>query len=172
MTVIHGPTATYNEVARWDYQALLSVFNADKVPSKTYLARTRREFAALLEPDHEFGHAKVIQLLEVRMGRLDGPKSLIRQAELVRLSLVELFVSLISSSCLTDCEAQLRVARLFTDAGLILWDRILDFDVLIFAIRILFQYNATDADYTASTRIREDYRPSYSNQICPTSPNQ
>lgn len=82
--LIHGETRVYNDISRWSWQTLLDFFNADNtVPHRSWLAKTRGEFVTILN-DVEFQKADRIQLLEVRMGRLDAPVALERQAKLVR----------------------------------------------------------------------------------------
>lgn len=102
--LIHGPDRVYvrpslpppalanpphpqNDISRWKWQDLLSFFNADAVPHRSWLATTRGEFEAILA-DAEFGRADRCQLLEVRMDRLDGPRALIEQARMVSPFLV------------------------------------------------------------------------------------
>ncbi|KAM0754818.1 pyruvate decarboxylase [Meredithblackwellia eburnea MCA 4105] len=79
--LIHGPERVYNDISRWKWQELLSFFNADNVPSKSWLANTREEFEAILG-DAEFAAADKCQLLEVKMDRLDAPRALVLQAKL------------------------------------------------------------------------------------------
>ncbi len=79
--VIHGPEATYNKIALWDWQKLLSVFDSDGLRTKSWKASTRGELEEILaNPD--FAKADKLQLLEVRMGPLDAPRALIEQAKL------------------------------------------------------------------------------------------
>lgn len=70
-----------NDISHWKWQELLSFFNADNIPNRTYLASTRAEFEKILA-DKAFRSADCCQLLEVKMGRLDGPRILVEQAKL------------------------------------------------------------------------------------------
>lgn len=79
--LINGMDAVYNDISHWKWQELLSFFNADNKPSKTWLASTRSEFETILKND-EFAKADKIQLLEVKMARDDGPRALIEQAKM------------------------------------------------------------------------------------------
>jgi pyruvate decarboxylase len=96
--LIHGPDRVYvsshlssstllssqhsqNDISRWKWQELLSFFNADNIPHRSWLASTREEFEEILE-DEDFARADRCQLLEVKMDRLDAPRSLILQAKL------------------------------------------------------------------------------------------
>lgn len=84
--LIHGPEAVYNDISRWKWQELLNFFNADGHPHKTWLAETRGQFEEILSND-EFAKADKCQLIEVKMDRLDAPRALQLQAEMVsRLS--------------------------------------------------------------------------------------
>lgn len=79
--VIHGPEATYNKIALWDWQKLLSVFDSEGLRTKSWKASTRGELEDILA-NHDFAKADKLQLLEVRMGPLDAPRALIEQAKL------------------------------------------------------------------------------------------
>lgn len=92
--LIHGPEAVYNDISRWKWQELLSFFNADNHPHKTWLAENRGQFEEILA-NEEFASADKCQLLEVKMDRLDGPRALILQAEMVSC----LFASSIADVC-------------------------------------------------------------------------
>lgn len=75
------PLSQQNDISHWKWQELLSFFNADNIPCRTYLASTRAEFETILA-DKAFRSADCCQLLEVKMGRLDGPRILVEQAKL------------------------------------------------------------------------------------------
>jgi hypothetical protein len=83
--LIHGPQAVYNDISRWKWQELLNFFNADGHPHKTWLAETRGQFEEILDND-EFAKADKCQLIEVKMDRLDAPRALVLQAEMVSLT--------------------------------------------------------------------------------------
>lgn len=80
--LIHGPEAVYNDISRWKWQELLNFFNADGHPHKTWLAETRGQFEEILG-NEEFAKADKCQLIEVKMDRLDAPRALQLQAEMV-----------------------------------------------------------------------------------------
>ncbi|KAL8286376.1 hypothetical protein RQP46_004393 [Phenoliferia psychrophenolica] len=79
--LIHGTDRVYNDISRWKWQELLSFFNADNVPSRSWLANNRAEFERVLD-DKEFQKADVCQLFEVKMDRQDGPRALVLQAKM------------------------------------------------------------------------------------------
>ncbi|KAK4698838.1 hypothetical protein P7C70_g7434, partial [Phenoliferia sp. Uapishka_3] len=79
--LIHGMNTVYNDISRWKWQELLSFFNADNVPNRSWLAKTRAEFEQVLV-NPEFAAADRIQVLEVLMDRHDGPRALVAQAKL------------------------------------------------------------------------------------------
>lgn len=80
---IHGMTATYNDVGRWQYLLAPQFFGAEKLqlqgdesyPIRTYRAETWGELdAALADPVLKEG--KGLMMVEVIMGREDAPESL------------------------------------------------------------------------------------------------
>ncbi|GAA5949959.1 hypothetical protein JCM21900_005538 [Sporobolomyces salmonicolor] len=80
--LIHGETAEYNNISGWRWQDTLNFFDAaGKVAKKSWLANTRGEFEKIINDD-EFKKADKIQLLEVKMGKLDAPKALLKQGKL------------------------------------------------------------------------------------------
>jgi pyruvate decarboxylase len=79
--LIHGPTRVYNNISHWKWQELLSFFNADNIPHRSWLAENRGEFEAILA-NEDFAKADRCQLIEVKMDRLDGPRALVQQAAL------------------------------------------------------------------------------------------
>ncbi|GAA5934900.1 hypothetical protein JCM3775_001672 [Rhodotorula graminis] len=84
--LIHGETASYNNIPSFDWQSMLSFFNAPApnfkpLPTKSWLAETRGQLEDILTND-EFQKADKIQVLEVRMAPLDAPESLIKQGKL------------------------------------------------------------------------------------------
>ncbi|KLO14832.1 pyruvate decarboxylase [Schizopora paradoxa] len=81
---LHGWDRKYNDIANWDYTALLSVFQgkpASERTGKTYTVSTRDELSALIDKP-EFAAANEIQLVEVMMDKYDAPLALRKQAEL------------------------------------------------------------------------------------------
>ncbi|GAA6014248.1 hypothetical protein JCM10207_006146 [Rhodosporidiobolus poonsookiae] len=80
---IHGETAGYNDISAWKWQSLLDLFNAyeQPVPTKSWLAKTRGELETILA-DADFRKADKIQLLEVKMERMDAPEALVKQGKL------------------------------------------------------------------------------------------
>lgn len=80
-STIYSCLTLQNDISRWKWQELLSFFNADEIPHRSWLAHTREEFESILL-DQEFARADRCQLLEVRMDRMDAPRSLILQAKL------------------------------------------------------------------------------------------
>lgn len=82
--LIHGKERVYNDISSWKWQKLLELFNANgQNQTKSWLANTRGELEEILN-NAEFKKADRIQLLEVKMDRLDAPRALQLQAELVR----------------------------------------------------------------------------------------
>ncbi|GAA5861427.1 hypothetical protein JCM8547_006125 [Rhodosporidiobolus lusitaniae] len=81
--LINGLEAKYNDISLWRWQSLLEVFNGGPSPveTKSWLASTRGELEVILK-DESFKKAERIQLLEVRMDKLDAPESLKKQGKL------------------------------------------------------------------------------------------
>jgi len=78
---IHGETRHYNDVANWNWTALLNALH-DGGEHKTvsYTARTKDELENLLvEP--AFAKAETMQLVEVIMDKFDAPRALIGLAK-------------------------------------------------------------------------------------------
>jgi hypothetical protein len=86
--LINGPTAKYNDIPLWKWQSLLDLFNAyeEPIPTKSWLAKNRGELEEILA-NKEFAAADRIQLLEVKMDKLDAPEALKKQGKLVCLLL-------------------------------------------------------------------------------------
>ncbi|KDE07528.1 hypothetical protein MVLG_02199 [Microbotryum lychnidis-dioicae p1A1 Lamole] len=78
---IHGENRVYNDIATWKWQEMLSFFNGNNIPTRSYLAKTRGELESILADD-QFAKADVFQLLQVKMDRQDAPAALVRQAKL------------------------------------------------------------------------------------------
>ncbi|GAA5890823.1 hypothetical protein JCM6882_008826 [Rhodosporidiobolus microsporus] len=90
--LIHGETAEYNDIALFNWKYLLPLFTpppsstspAAAAPKGQYhLASTRGEFEALLA-DPALQQPEAIQLVEVKVGKLDAPKALYRLGEVTR----------------------------------------------------------------------------------------
>ncbi|GAA6040741.1 hypothetical protein JCM8097_003274 [Rhodosporidiobolus ruineniae] len=86
--MINGPEAEYNDIALFNWSHLLPFFSppsssSSKPAGKTHLASNRGELEAILA-DPDFGAANEIQLLEVKVGKLDAPKALYRLGEVTR----------------------------------------------------------------------------------------
>jgi pyruvate decarboxylase len=80
---IHGETASYNDISSWNWQRMLDFFNAydQPKPTRSWLAPTRGELERVLA-DAEFRKADRIQVLEVKMDKLDAPVALEKQGKL------------------------------------------------------------------------------------------
>ncbi|SCV71113.1 BQ2448_2701 [Microbotryum intermedium] len=78
---IHGENRVYNDIATWKWQEMLSFFNGNNIPTRTYLAKTRGELESILADD-QFAKADVFQLLQVKLDHQDAPAALIRQGKL------------------------------------------------------------------------------------------
>jgi len=78
---IHGLHRHYNDVANWNWTALLDTMN-DGAKHKTvsYTVRTKGDLENLLV-DTAFAKAEYMQLVEVIMGKLDAPRALLGQAK-------------------------------------------------------------------------------------------
>ncbi|GJN88420.1 hypothetical protein Rhopal_001386-T1 [Rhodotorula paludigena] len=85
--LINGPTAEYNDISLWDWSKLLPLFTppsgSTTKPGAYFSASTRGELEAILG-DEDFARSDRIQLLEVKLGRLDAPKALYRLGEVTR----------------------------------------------------------------------------------------
>ena len=79
--LIHGKERHYNDVAQWDWQSTLTYFGAKPGQSKSYSVRTSEELTQVLGKDVPANKEKV-QLIEIHLDPLDGPRPLRLQAEL------------------------------------------------------------------------------------------
>lgn len=77
--LIHGETATYNDIQPWNNLALLSLFNA-----KDYEAVRVSKVGEIekLFHDIEFNKNSKIRMVEVMLPKMDAPQNLVKQAEL------------------------------------------------------------------------------------------
>lgn len=81
--LIHGKTASYNDISSWNWQGMLEFFDASgEIPKRSWQANTRGELEDILK-NEDFKKADRCQLLEVKMEKLDAPVALIKQGELV-----------------------------------------------------------------------------------------
>ncbi|MCJ1226353.1 Pyruvate decarboxylase 1 [Toensbergia leucococca] len=78
--MIHGMTASYNDIQEWHYKDLVSVFGADPKHSKTFQVKTKQELHDLFN-DKEFSAAPYLQFVELYMPKEDVPKALKLTAE-------------------------------------------------------------------------------------------
>ncbi|KAK3689988.1 thiamine diphosphate-binding protein [Podospora appendiculata] len=76
---IHGMTAEYNDIARWNYTALPAAFGAattgKQTWAKTFKIKTKDELEKLLK-NKEFAQAKGMQFVELFMPKEDAPRGL------------------------------------------------------------------------------------------------
>lgn len=79
--LIHGPTATYNDIQPWDHQNILPFFSAKKETSETIRVSDKKEIDTLFR-DEKFNTPNKIRLIEVMMPQMDAPESLVKQGEL------------------------------------------------------------------------------------------
>ncbi|GAA5869231.1 hypothetical protein JCM16303_000400 [Sporobolomyces ruberrimus] len=80
--LIHGKTASYNDISSWNWQGMLDFFDASgEIPKRSWQANTRGELEDILK-NEDFKKADRCQLLEVKMEKLDAPVALIKQGEL------------------------------------------------------------------------------------------
>jgi len=80
--LIRGPEQPYNDVPAWEWQLALRFMGAKEGQYKSYSIETAQQLDDLLA-DEAFQAAKVVQLVEVHMDRLDAPRALRSQAALV-----------------------------------------------------------------------------------------
>lgn len=87
---INGPTAKYNDISLWNWAHVLPLFtppagssSSPVKPGRYVSATTRGELESILTDD-DFAAADRVQLLEVKLGRLDAPKALRRLGEVTR----------------------------------------------------------------------------------------
>lgn len=76
--LIHGETASYNDIQPWDNLALLPLFKSKNY--ETTRVSTVSEIEALLN-DAAFKENSKIRMVEVMLPRMDAPQNLVKQAE-------------------------------------------------------------------------------------------
>ena len=68
---IHGATASYNDIAPWDYQLLPAFFDANKSqPTETFRIRTPQQLHDLIN-DAKFQIPDRVRVIEVFTGKFD-----------------------------------------------------------------------------------------------------
>ncbi|SCU94452.1 LADA_0G08614g1_1 [Lachancea dasiensis] len=77
--LIHGPTASYNEIQNWQHLKLLPTFGATDY--EAIRVATTGEWNNLAD-DPEFNKNHRIRLIEVMLDVMDAPSSLVKQAQL------------------------------------------------------------------------------------------
>jgi pyruvate decarboxylase len=78
---IHGLHRHYNDVANWNWTALLHTMDdSDKHKTASYTVRTKDDLENLLV-DEAFAKAEYMQLVEVIMDKLDAPRALLGQTK-------------------------------------------------------------------------------------------
>jgi len=83
---IHGKHRKYNNIAAWNWTALLDTLNdGKKHETASYTVNNKQELSDLLDKP-SFAAASKIQLVEVIMEALDAPESLKRTAEMTGTS--------------------------------------------------------------------------------------
>ncbi|KAF5392321.1 hypothetical protein D9757_001403 [Collybiopsis confluens] len=80
---IRGETRKYNDVSNWDYTTLMKALgDVDGTRSKSYLTKTKTELDTLLH-DEVFAAANLMQVIEIRMDKMDMPYVLKHSNKLV-----------------------------------------------------------------------------------------
>ena len=77
--LIHGPTAQYNEIQPWNHLKLLETFGATDY--ENHRVATTGEWIDLVE-SKEFAENSRVRLIEIMLGVMDAPSSLVAQAKL------------------------------------------------------------------------------------------
>ncbi|CAI4214601.1 unnamed protein product [Parascedosporium putredinis] len=77
---IHGMEASYNDIAAWKFQDLVTVFGGTDKNTRKIQVKTRTELETLLKED-EFNAAKKLQFVELYMPKEDAPTVLVKTAE-------------------------------------------------------------------------------------------
>ncbi|KAK5995784.1 Pyruvate decarboxylase [Cladobotryum mycophilum] len=76
---IHGMEEEYNDIAAWDFKALVDVFGGEKT-AKKFVVKTKDEINQLLD-DPPFASANCLQFVELYMPKKDAPRALVMTAE-------------------------------------------------------------------------------------------
>ncbi|EAZ63682.2 pyruvate decarboxylase [Scheffersomyces stipitis CBS 6054] len=77
--LIHGKSASYNDIQPWNHLSLLRLFNAKKY--QNVRVSTAGELDSLFS-DKKFASPDRIRMIEVMLSRLDAPANLVAQAKL------------------------------------------------------------------------------------------
>ena len=77
--LIHGPTAQYNEIQPWNHLKLLETFGATDY--ENHRVATTGEWIDLIE-SKEFAENSRVRMIEIMLGVMDAPSSLVAQAKL------------------------------------------------------------------------------------------
>ncbi|KAK4194098.1 thiamine diphosphate-binding protein [Triangularia verruculosa] len=77
---IHGMEAEYNDIRRWNYTEIPTVFGASDKEVGKHIIRTKDELEKLLK-DKKFNEAKGLQFVELWMPKHDAPRALKLTAE-------------------------------------------------------------------------------------------
>jgi pyruvate decarboxylase len=77
--LIHGETASYNDIQMWKYHKLLDVFNSKD--GQSVIVNTTGQLDKLFN-DPKFAEPNHIRLIEVVMPQMDAPAALVKQAEM------------------------------------------------------------------------------------------
>lgn len=72
--------ASYNDIAAWKFQDLVTVFGGTDKNTRKIQVKTRTELETLLKED-EFNAAKKLQFVELYMPKEDAPTVLVKTAE-------------------------------------------------------------------------------------------
>jgi pyruvate decarboxylase len=75
--IIHGMTATYNDIQPWNHTEILQLFGADSEKSASYQVKTKSQIEKLFS-NEKFCSAPHIQLVEVFMPWQDTPRALLK----------------------------------------------------------------------------------------------
>ncbi|KAK0714313.1 thiamine diphosphate-binding protein [Apiosordaria backusii] len=77
---IHGMEAEYNDISRWNYTEIPTVFGATDKEVGKHIIKTKTELEKLLA-DKDFNEAKGLQFVELWMPKHDAPRALKLTAE-------------------------------------------------------------------------------------------
>ncbi|KAG7744202.1 hypothetical protein KL932_001525 [Ogataea haglerorum] len=78
--LIHGPTAQYNMIQKWDHFKVLELFH-DKVDYENIRVSTIEELNALFA-DEAFNKNDKVRLIEIMLDEMDAPENLVKQAKI------------------------------------------------------------------------------------------
>lgn len=78
---IHGMNAEYNDISKWKYIDVPTVFGATEEQVRKFVIKTKDELERLLN-DKDFNDAAGLQLVELWMPKDDAPRALKITAEI------------------------------------------------------------------------------------------